>query len=129
MTMSRKNGCKNIFRASSSLKLNEKCFEGIQEEHDDFLKDIEQFAVSFRTLEASESFQPELDFVTYCPEEQFRLADLVDCLVSEGFSIDIADCFIEYTIITIVVSICIMATVFMFLLTILTKIMPQGILN
>ena len=125
MTMSTKNGCKNIFRASSSLKLNKKCFEGIQEEHDDFLKDIEQFAVSFRTIEASESFQPELDFVTYCPEEKFRLADLVNCLVSKGFSIDIAHCFIEYKIITIVVSICTISTVFMFLLTILTQQEPQ----
>ena len=53
--------------------MNEKCFEGIQEEHDDFLKDIEKFAVSFRSIEITESFKPELDFVTYCPEKQFRL--------------------------------------------------------
>jgi hypothetical protein len=119
--------CNKMFRASEDLKENQKCFLGIVEEHDDFLKTLEEFAkTSFRNfdLSTSESVPPELEFVTYCPKGQFKLTNLTKCLYYTGFSLELRDCFIQNPIMTCVLGICALATFLMFLLTLLTKQKP-----
>ena len=120
--------CNKMFRASEDLKTNQKCFLGIVEEHDDFIKILEEFEKnpSFTNIDlsTSESLPPDLDFVTYCPKGQFKLANLLNCLYSTGFSLELLNCFIQNPIMTFVLGICALATFLMFLLTLLTKQKP-----
>ena len=119
--------CNKMFRASEDLKTNQKCFLGIVEEHDDFIKILEEsYATNFKTfnLSTSESLPSELEFVTFCPKGQFKLANLLNCLYSNGFSSELLDCFIQNPIMTFVLGICALATFLMFLLTLLTKQKP-----
>ena len=120
------SACNKMFRASEDLKINQKCFLGIVEEHEDFIKILEKFAktTSFTNIDLSTSVPPELDFVTYCPKGQFKLENLLNCIYSTGFSLKLLDCFVLNPIMTSVLGICALATFLMFLLTLLTKQKP-----
>ena len=121
------SACSKMFRASEDLKINQKCLLGIAEEHDDFIKTLEEsYATNFRSfdLSTSSSVPPELEFVTFCPKGQFKLANLLYCIYSTGFSLELLDCFVLNPIMTSVLGICALATFLMFLLTLLTKQKP-----